>query len=199
MVFVPSVLVPLAIAEWPRRRNETGRGKRLRNILIKPVTYSLLFDTAVVALGADSEVTETAPGAVSLDVARIRGARVLLVEDNEINQEVAMWQLEDAALLVDLAENGEVAVQKVRDNDYDIVLMICRCRSWMELRLRASSVEPALPTAAYNRHDRQRDGLGPRAVPTSWHERSHCQANRPRPAVKRSAALDRTRRLSIVG
>ena len=93
------------------------------NILIKPVTYSLLFDTAVVALGADSEVTETAPGAVSLDVARIRGARVLLVEDNEINQEVAMWQLEDAALLVDLAENGEVAVQKVRDNDYDIVLM----------------------------------------------------------------------------
>ena len=34
-----------------------------------------------------------------------------------------MGHLEDAELFVDLAENGEVAVRKVRDNDYDIVLM----------------------------------------------------------------------------
>jgi two-component system sensor histidine kinase/response regulator len=45
------------------------------------------------------------------------------VEDNKINQVVAMGHLEDAELFVDLAENGEVAVGKVRDNDYDVVLM----------------------------------------------------------------------------
>jgi two-component system, sensor histidine kinase and response regulator len=90
---------------------------------IKPVTFSMLLDTTVAVLSADSEVTNTAPATPSLDVDRIRGARVLLVEDNEINQEVAMGQLEDAELFVDLAENGEVAVRMVRENDYDIVLM----------------------------------------------------------------------------
>ena len=83
----------------------------------------MLFDTAVAVLSADSEVTDTAVATPSLDVDRIRGARVLLVEHNEINQEVAMGQLEDAELFVDLAENGEVAVRMVRHNDYDIVLM----------------------------------------------------------------------------
>ena len=49
--------------------------------------------------------------------------RVLLVEDNEINQEVAIGQLEDAEVFVDLAENGAEAVRMVRENDYDVVLM----------------------------------------------------------------------------
>jgi two-component system sensor histidine kinase/response regulator len=48
---------------------------------------------------------------------------VLLVEDNEINQEVAIGQLEDAEINVDLAENGEIAVRMVQEKDYDLVLM----------------------------------------------------------------------------
>jgi two-component system sensor histidine kinase/response regulator len=48
---------------------------------------------------------------------------VLLVEDNEINQEVAIGQLEDAEIDVDLAENGEIAVRMVQEKDYDLVLM----------------------------------------------------------------------------
>ena len=59
----------------------------------------------------------------SFDVDRVRGARVLLVEDNKINQVVALGHLEDAELSVDLAENGEIAVRKVHDNNYDLVLM----------------------------------------------------------------------------
>jgi len=59
----------------------------------------------------------------SFDIDHARGARVLLVEDNEINQEVAIGQLEDAELFVDLAENGADAVRMVRENDYDVVLM----------------------------------------------------------------------------
>jgi CheY-like chemotaxis protein len=93
------------------------------NVLIKPVTSSILFDTAVVALGADGERVETTQAGPSFDIERMRGARVLLVEDNEINQEVAMGQLEDAEVFVDLAENGEVALRMIRDNDYDVVLM----------------------------------------------------------------------------
>jgi PAS domain S-box-containing protein len=56
-------------------------------------------------------------------LAAIKGAQVLLVEDNEINQEVASGLLGAAGLLVDLAEDGEVAVQKVRRQRYDLVLM----------------------------------------------------------------------------
>ena len=93
------------------------------NVLIKPVTSSILFDTAAVALGADGEKVETVQAGPSFDIDRMRGARILLVEDNEINQEVAIGQLEDAEAFVDLAENGEVALHMIRDNEYDAVLM----------------------------------------------------------------------------
>jgi two-component system sensor histidine kinase/response regulator len=93
------------------------------NVLIKPVTSSILFDTAVDALGAHAETGELDEIASPLDSGSIRGARVLLVEDNEINQEVAIGQLEDAELFVDLAENGAEAVRMVHENDYDVVLM----------------------------------------------------------------------------
>jgi PAS domain S-box-containing protein len=93
------------------------------NVLIKPVTSSILFDTTVVALGADRERIEPAQTGPSFDIDRMRGARILLVEDNEINQEVAIGQLEDAGAFVDLAENGEIALRMIRANDYDAVLM----------------------------------------------------------------------------
>ena len=94
-----------------------------QSVLIKPVTSSILFDTVVSTLGADVDATESGPAVSSFDISRIRGARVLLVEDNEINQEVAIGQLEDAELFVDLAENGADAVLMVGENDYDVVLM----------------------------------------------------------------------------
>jgi len=93
------------------------------NVLIKPVTSSILFDTAVGALGGEHEGGEMGQAGPSFDIDHARGARVLLVEDNEINQEVAIGQLEDADLFVDLAENGADAVRMVRENDYDVVLM----------------------------------------------------------------------------
>ena len=52
--------------------------------------------------------------------------RILLVEDNELNQEIAMTILEEAGCAVDVASNGAEAVEKVRhslENPYDVVLM----------------------------------------------------------------------------
>jgi len=51
------------------------------------------------------------------------GARILLAEDNAINCEVAVALLSGAGLKVDTAENGQLAVDKVRTNDYDLILM----------------------------------------------------------------------------
>jgi two-component system, sensor histidine kinase and response regulator len=95
----------------------------LENVLIKPVTSSTLFDTIVAVLHAHQEAPGHFQVAPSFEIARTLGTRVLLVEDNEINQEVAIGLLEDAAIQVDLAENGEIAVRMVQENDYDAVLM----------------------------------------------------------------------------
>jgi len=54
---------------------------------------------------------------------RVKGGRVLLVEDNDINQLIACGLMQDAGLLVDVAENGQVAVEQVGRHRYDLVLM----------------------------------------------------------------------------
>jgi len=53
----------------------------------------------------------------------IQGAQLLLVEDNEINQQVAKEILEGAGLNVSIANNGQEAVNAVKENEYDAVLM----------------------------------------------------------------------------
>jgi two-component system sensor histidine kinase/response regulator len=95
----------------------------LENVFVKPVPSSTLFDTIVAVFHADPEATGNVQIAPSFEIARTRGTRVLLVEDNEINQEVAIGLLEDAAIQVDLAENGEIAVRMAQENDYDAILM----------------------------------------------------------------------------
>ena len=56
-------------------------------------------------------------------LAVLRGARILLVEDNEVNRLVAMELLEQAHLQVDIAENGAVALAKLETQTYACVLM----------------------------------------------------------------------------
>ncbi len=93
------------------------------NILIKPVTASMLFDSALDVLGAATSKDYAAAAAPGVDLAQIRGARVLLVEDNELNREVALGLLEDAHLEIETAENGQAAVQMVAEHHYDLLLM----------------------------------------------------------------------------
>jgi signal transduction histidine kinase/CheY-like chemotaxis protein/HAMP domain-containing protein len=95
------------------------------SILLKPITPSMLHDAVVQALSFDlgprREATPTTT--VELNLEPIRGARVLLVEDNELNREVAFGLLEDAHLSLDTAENGQIAIQKIDHQKYDLVLM----------------------------------------------------------------------------
>jgi CheY-like chemotaxis protein len=73
--------------------------------------------------GEERKVSAEAPSAALEDLAAIHGARVLLAEDNDLNQQVAIELLVDAGMVVDLAENGQVAVNMARAGNYDIVLM----------------------------------------------------------------------------
>ncbi|MGE0394353.1 MAG: response regulator, partial [Vicinamibacterales bacterium] len=101
-----------------------AQAARLDGFLIKPMTQSTMFDAIMAAFGKDAEPSParaTAAPVRSLDA--IRGARVLLVEDNEINQQVAREVLEQAGLVVVLANNGAEAVEAVKEARYDAVLM----------------------------------------------------------------------------
>ena len=98
----------------------------IESYLIKPVTRSLLFDTAMQLLGGErNEAAQPAPartGEAELANA-IRGARILVVEDNELNQEVAKDLLSGAGLIVDVAQDGVIALRMVQASPYDLVFM----------------------------------------------------------------------------
>jgi CheY-like chemotaxis protein len=98
----------------------------LEGFLLKPVTPSTLFDAIMQAFGETAPETLRIAGRHEQEaeaLKHIRGASVLLVEDNEINQQVAREIIEGAGLNVDLATNGQEAVNAVKERNYDAVLM----------------------------------------------------------------------------
>jgi len=95
-------------------------------ILLKPVDPSVLFDTLMQLLGGLPPADEVAlPPVETPAMPGFAGRRVLLVEDNPLNQEVASELLRAAGLSVELAGDGAEALAKVRDGQgaYDLVLM----------------------------------------------------------------------------
>ncbi|HUL64025.1 MAG TPA: PAS domain-containing protein [Burkholderiaceae bacterium] len=95
-------------------------------ILTKPVTASSLHDCLSQALlHVAREPEAEAPPSHTEDLLRSRysGARVLLAEDNPVNQEVALSLLEAAGLSVDLAVDGAQAVEAATETAYDLILL----------------------------------------------------------------------------
>ncbi len=103
--------------------------KRIQEALAKPINGSTLFDCIARvfagAPGAAERPRTVTPvsNAISQQLATIAGARILLVEDNELNQEVASELLRDAGFVVDIAGNGQIALDRVAEAAYDLVLM----------------------------------------------------------------------------
>lgn len=95
-------------------------------VLTKPITPFVLLESAVSALSderRESQEDESTLSTLEDRLSVISGARVLLAEDNDINQEVAVELLREAGLLVDTADNGQEVLEKVRRTTYDLVLM----------------------------------------------------------------------------
>ena len=121
---IPAIVLVTAYGreEIMQQAEEVG----LEGFLLKPVNPSMLFDTIIQAFG--EAVPETSRVAQRHEqeaeaLKHIQGAHVLLVEDNEINQQVAKEILEGAGLNVTVADNGRDAVDSVKGNNYDAVLM----------------------------------------------------------------------------
>jgi polar amino acid transport system substrate-binding protein len=126
----PDVSVPPAIimvtAYGREEMIKRSEAQGLDGFLIKPVNPSVLFDMIMQIFGR--EIGQPRDGLHKKDqdteaLKAIRGARILLVEDNEINQQVAGEILTAAGVKVSIANNGLEAVNLVKENVYDAVLM----------------------------------------------------------------------------
>ncbi len=100
-------------------------GSLIEAVIEKPATPSTLLDA--VMLAARSTTGPRVPQLMELrkrNAAQVlKGARVLVVEDNEVNREVITELLDQYGLAIDTAEDGAVAVRKVSEQQYDLVLM----------------------------------------------------------------------------
>jgi signal transduction histidine kinase/DNA-binding response OmpR family regulator len=121
---IPAIVLVTAYGreEVMKQAEEVG----LEGFLLKPVNASMLFDATMQAFGeAVPEISRVAQRQEqeAETLKHIQGAQLLLVEDNEINQQVAKEILEGSGLNVTLANNGQEAVNAVKENEYDAVLM----------------------------------------------------------------------------
>jgi len=108
---------------------QAAHGVELAGFLTKPVTPSTLMDAIMRAMGyevAESEGSAAGHDTVSESMLKLKGATILLVEDNEINQELALELLVNNGLLVEVANDGQEALELLQKNQYDGVLMDCQ-------------------------------------------------------------------------
>ncbi len=119
----PAPAIILATAHGSDGLGDEAQRCGLNGILAKPVNPSSLLDAAMRALGHGVAAPEPAPTDDPAAVhPRLQGRRVLLAEDNEINQQVACELLQQVGIEVTIAANGREAVQRM-STDFDLVLM----------------------------------------------------------------------------
>ncbi|MDM8540949.1 response regulator [Desulfococcaceae bacterium HSG9] len=123
---IPIIIMITAYGREEVRKQAVRTG--VDAFLIKPIDRSLLFDTIISLFVEQDElkprVQKTSDEADDThDLAMIKNAKVLLVEDNQINQQVATELLEQAGMIVTIAENGLEAVKAVNQAAYDLIFM----------------------------------------------------------------------------
>ena len=119
----PAVIIVTAFAREEVR--EQAERLHVDGFLEKPVTKSMLVDSLVNVFAASTH--EDVAAAMTQESPRLEGMRILLTEDNEINQQIAVELLEGAGAKVDVANNGRESVDKLFQGPippaYDAVLM----------------------------------------------------------------------------
>ena len=126
----PVSIMVTAFGRDDARDSAREQGINLQAVLMKPVIASSLLKKTVEALGYKS--TNATLSKLKSDnskqmIAKLKGAYILLVEDNEMNQELAMEVLGEAGIRIKLAENGQEALDILNTGElFDGVLMDCQ-------------------------------------------------------------------------
>jgi len=119
--------LPLVLFSSLGRREADNSEGVFSAYLAKPLRQSQLFDTLVslLARGVASKTTEPATVKLQMDpgMATRHPLRILVAEDNVVNQKLALRQLQQLGYRADLASNGLEAIESVERQTYDVVLM----------------------------------------------------------------------------
>ena len=130
---LPPVVMVTAYGQDQMSLVPTSLSPMVKSMLTKPVTRSTMLDTIGQALG--KKLVERLHSSRSLhkqqqlqsDMNAVKGSRVLLAEDNEMNQELAIELLNNAGIQVVLAQDGKEALQLLEnDQSFDAILMDCQ-------------------------------------------------------------------------
>ena len=132
---------------------------QLDGFLVKPVTKSMLVDT-LVSIFAEEDGEDTIFFETDFHNARLQGARILLAEDNDINQQIAVELLEGTGATVRVANNGRVALEILSNGPlpppFDVVLMDLQMPELdgyqTTMKLRADPRFSSLPIIAMTAH-----------------------------------------------
>jgi PAS domain S-box-containing protein len=109
--------------QWPEALLQR---EGLPPVLDKPVSRQALLralEGVVAGRAPSSDARTPSPAAQEARLQRHAGARLLLVDDNALNQEVALQLLHEVGLRADVASDGRQAVAQVQAQSYDLVLM----------------------------------------------------------------------------
>ena len=121
----PKVIMITAYGRDDRHHEDSVE---LSGFLTKPVTSSSLLDAIMIAMGHEAvdDGAGSRHGLTNEAIAKLRGAKILLVEDNELNQELAMELLTSNGILVEVANDGQEALDILSNKSFDGVLMDCQ-------------------------------------------------------------------------
>jgi CheY-like chemotaxis protein len=127
---IPAVIMVTAYSREEALSEAEQQGVSLQHVLAKPAATSTLLECIGAALNKghlnDAQATPKTENQGEA-MAQLAGARVLLVEDNDMNQELALELLQQAGITVVVANHGQEALDILaRDNRFDGVLMDCQ-------------------------------------------------------------------------
>jgi two-component system sensor histidine kinase/response regulator len=101
--------------------------------LVKPVKQSRLYDCVIGVLGRSvaenvfaKSASDPAPSPPKVEIPQVRQARILLAEDNIVNQKVALMQLKGLGFSADAVANGHEVLLALRQVPYDLIFMDCQ-------------------------------------------------------------------------
>jgi signal transduction histidine kinase/DNA-binding response OmpR family regulator len=124
----PAIPVILVTAYGREEALEPSKSVKISSILSKPISASTMLDAIMKSFNLEAKkrehkrlISDVLPAA-----SKLYGAKILLVEDNEINQELALALLEDKGIKTKLAENGQIALDMLSKEHFDGVLMDCQ-------------------------------------------------------------------------